>query len=83
MERLVAKNQCITEILRFCRSVLLILCFGGLAHGQVVVTDDANTASAFPTKNFGSSIALILTNGANTYIKFNSLKAEEGERQLL
>jgi hypothetical protein len=51
--------------------IAIILCFGALAHGQAVVTDDANTASAFPTKNLGSSFALIVTNGANTYIKFD------------
>jgi hypothetical protein len=42
-----------------------------LAYGQAVVTDDANTSSFYPTKNFGSSIALIVCSGSHTYIKFS------------
>ena len=37
----------------------------------MVVTDDANTSSLTPTTNYGSSIALIVCSGSNTYIKFN------------
>ncbi|MBV8632095.1 MAG: collagen-like protein [Silvibacterium sp.] len=57
--------------LRFCRWVLLVLCLVAVADGQVVVTDDVNTASTYPTKNFGNSVALIVTSGSNTYIKFS------------
>lgn len=56
---------------RFCRWVLAVLCLTILAFGQAVVTDDANTAAASPKSNFGSSIALIVTNGSNTYIKLS------------
>jgi hypothetical protein len=56
---------------RFCRCILLILCLGAMTSGQAVVTDDANTSSAYPTKNFGSSIALLVCTGSNTYIKFS------------
>jgi hypothetical protein len=37
----------------------------------VVVTDDPNTSSLSPTKNFVGSIALIVCSGSNTYIKFS------------
>jgi len=36
----------------------------------VVVTDDANTSSSSPKTNYGSSIALIVCSGSNTYMKF-------------
>jgi len=55
----------------FCRFMLLVSRFGALAHGQAVVTDDANTSSLFPTTNFGSSIALLVCSGSNTYVKLN------------
>jgi hypothetical protein len=45
--------------------------FSAIAGAQVVVTDDANTSSIFPTTNFGGSIALIVGSGSNTYIKFS------------
>jgi hypothetical protein len=38
---------------------------------QVVITDDANTSSLFPKKNFGSSIALVVCSGSNTYLQFS------------
>ena len=38
---------------------------------QVVVTDDANTSSFSPKTNYGSSIALIVGSGSNTYVKFS------------
>ena len=38
---------------------------------QVVITDDANTSSFFAKTNFGSSIALIVCSGSNTYVKFS------------
>jgi len=50
----------------FIRQILLLA-----AQAQVVVTDDVNPASAYPTKNFGSSIALLVGSGSNTYIKFS------------
>jgi Collagen triple helix repeat (20 copies) len=54
---------------------LLTFCFAlatsSALHAQVVLTDDANTASLFPNQNFGSSIALIVSRDANTYLKFN------------
>lgn len=56
---------------RFCRWVLAVLCLTMLAFGQAVVTDDANTSSLLPTKNFGSSIALIVCSGSNSYIRFS------------
>ena len=55
----------------FCVLLSLILSIGVVARSQVVITDDANTASAYPTKNFGSSIALLVGSGSNTYIKFS------------
>jgi hypothetical protein len=55
----------------FIRQILLLAVSSALAQAQVVVTDDANTASAYPTKNFGSSIALLVGSGSNTYIKFS------------
>jgi len=51
--------------------MLLFAVFSALSGAQVVVTDDANTSSFFPTTNFGSSIALLVCSGSNTYIKFN------------
>jgi hypothetical protein len=53
------------------RQILLLAVLSALAQAQVVVTDDANTSSAYPTKNFGSSIALLVGSGSNTYIKFS------------
>ena len=37
----------------FIRQILLLAVLSALAQAQVVVTDDANTSSADPTKNFG------------------------------
>jgi hypothetical protein len=42
-----------------------------LLGAQVVVTDDDNTSSLYSTKNFGSSIALIVCSGSNSYVKFS------------
>lgn len=44
-----------------------------LAYGQLALTDDANTLSAYPTKNFGNSIALIVGSGASIYLKLANL----------
>ena len=51
-------------------SVLAVVFLGALSFGQVL-TDDANTQSGFPTKNFGGSIALIVAPGSNAYVRFN------------
>jgi hypothetical protein len=51
--------------------VLLFAVLSALTQAQVVVTDDANTSSLYPAKNFGDSIALIVCSGSNTYIKFS------------
>jgi hypothetical protein len=58
--------------------MLLLGVFSALAHAQVVVTDDANTSSFFPTTNFGNSIALIVCSGSNTYIKFSTVNLGSG-----
>jgi len=55
----------------FSRLTFAVVLFSALAHAQVVLTDDANTSSLFPKKNFGGSVALIVCNGSNTYIKFD------------
>lgn len=55
----------------FSRIIFAVAVFSMLAHAQVVLTDDANTSSLFPKKNFGGSVALIVCNGSNTYIKFS------------
>ena len=55
----------------FIRQILLLAVLSTLAQAQVMVTDDANTSSAYPTRNFGSSIALLVGSGSNTYIKFS------------
>jgi hypothetical protein len=55
----------------FRNLMLLVPLFAALAHGQAVVTDDANTSSFSPKSNYGSSIALLVGSGSNTYIKFN------------
>jgi hypothetical protein len=49
-------------------STLAILC--SFAGAQVVLTDDAYTWSLTPKTNFGSSIALVVCEGTNTYLKF-------------
>ena len=51
-------------------SMLAVVFLGALSFGQVL-TDDANTQSGFPTKNFGGSIALIVAPGSNAYVRFN------------
>ena len=51
--------------------ILLFAVLSALAQAQVVMTDDANTSSLYPTKNFGDSIALIVCSGSHTYIKFS------------
>jgi len=51
--------------------ILAVAVLAKLAHAQVILTDDANTSAPFPKKNFGGSVALIVCNGTNTYIKFN------------
>ena len=58
--------------------MLLLGVFSALAHTQVVITDDANTSSFFPTTNFGNSIALIVCSGSNTYIKFGTVNLDSG-----
>ncbi len=50
-------------------SIALTCCY--VFHGQAVLTEDVNTASLFPNQNFGGSIALVVSQGANTYLKFN------------
>jgi len=58
--------------------MLLFALFSALSRAQVVVTDDANTSSFFPTTNFGNSIALIVCSGSNTYIKFSTANLGSG-----
>jgi hypothetical protein len=53
------------------RFMLLFVILSALARAQVVVTDDANTSSSSPTKNFGGSIALLVGCGSNSYVKFS------------
>jgi hypothetical protein len=53
------------------RLMLLFVILSALARAQVVVTDDANTSSSSPTKNFGGSIALLVGCGSNSYLKFS------------
>ena len=58
----------------FKRNSALVLCltaFSILARAQVIVTDDANTLSTYPTKNFGNSIALVVCAGSNSYLRFS------------
>jgi hypothetical protein len=52
-------------------TVCLVLTCSSVLQAQTVLTDDVNTASLFPNQNFGSSPALIVTQGANSYLKFN------------
>jgi hypothetical protein len=42
-----------------------------------VLTDDAKTSSFYPTKNFGSSIALMV--GSNAYRRFDGRKSSTPE----
>jgi hypothetical protein len=49
----------------------LALAWSGTMHAQAVLTDDANTASLFPNQNFGNSVALAVSRGANTYLRFD------------
>jgi hypothetical protein len=58
--------------------MLLFAVFSASSRAQVVVTDDANTSSVFPTTNFGNSIALIVCSGSNTYIKFSTANLGSG-----
>jgi hypothetical protein len=51
--------------------ILLVAVFSALAGARVVVTDDANTSSSSPTKNYGSSIALIVGSGSDTHVNFS------------
>jgi Chaperone of endosialidase/Collagen triple helix repeat (20 copies) len=53
------------------RLMLLFVILSALARAQVVVTDDANTSSYLPGKNFGGSIVLIVGSGSNSYLKFS------------
>lgn len=41
------------RVRNFVLQMLLLAVFSALAQAQVVVTDDANTSSFFPTTNFG------------------------------
>jgi hypothetical protein len=58
--------------------MLLFAVFSALSRAQVVVTDDANTSSFTPKTNYGSSIALIVCSGSNTYIKFSFANLPSG-----
>lgn len=49
--------------------MLALACAGAVA--QVVLTDDSYTTSQTPNRNFGASIALLVSSGSNSYIKFN------------
>jgi len=52
--------------------VLHMILFGNiLAFGQATLTDDSFTNSASPQTNYGSSIADIVSNGSNSYLKFS------------
>jgi hypothetical protein len=52
-------------------AVLVISLVSVSTLAQVVLTDDANTSSLFAKTNSGSSIALIVCSGSNTYFKFS------------
>jgi N-acetylneuraminic acid mutarotase len=58
--------------------MLLLVILSAFAQAQVVLTDDANTSSFFPTTNFGTSVALIVCSGSNTYIKFSTANLGSG-----
>jgi hypothetical protein len=60
--------------------MLLVAVFSVLAGAQVVLTDDANTSSLSPKTNYGSSIALIVGSGSNTYLKFSFANLGPGVR---
>ena len=49
--------------------MLALACAGAVA--QVVLSDDSYTTSQTPNRNFGASIALLVSSGSNSYIKFN------------
>ena len=61
--------------MRILMGRLIVACFvlgsAVLLPAQAILTDDANTASLFPNQNFGSSAALVVSQGANSYLKFN------------
>jgi hypothetical protein len=58
--------------------MVLFVILSAFAQAQVVLTDDANTSSFFPTTNFGASVALIVCSGSNTYIKFSTANLGSG-----
>jgi len=60
------------------RPMLFLAVLSALAQAQVVVTDDANTSSVYPTTNFGNSIALLVCSGSNTYVKFSTANLGSG-----
>jgi hypothetical protein len=51
--------------------VFVLAMFSAVAGAQVVLTDDSFTSSLTPKANYGTSIALVVSSGANTYLKFS------------
>ena len=54
-----------------CKCVLLVLCIGLFAQGQIVLTGNSFTSSAAPKTNYSTSIALVVGSGSNTYLQFS------------
>ena len=50
---------------------LLSLSLNAAASAQSVLTDDSFISSATTKVNYGSSIALVVTSGSNSYLKFS------------
>jgi Bacterial Ig-like domain (group 2) len=52
------------------RLMFAIAVFSALAGAQVILTDDSFTSSLTPKTNYGTSIAVAVCSGSNTYLKF-------------
>jgi N-acetylneuraminic acid mutarotase len=63
---------------RFYLRTLVVALLSAVACAQGVLTDDAFTSSTTPKLNYGDSIALVVTSGTNTYIKFSLANLPSG-----
>ncbi len=62
--------------------MLLSLSLSVAASAQTVLTDDSFTSSATPKVNYGNSISLVVTSGANSYLKFSFANLPPGSPEV-
>ena len=58
--------------------MLAVAVFSAVARAQGVLTDDSFTSSLSPKTNYGTRIALVVSSGTDTYLKFSLANVPSG-----